>query len=147
MADPQGSAAQRSTQSQRPIWQSQNKGVMQEFPKEMDYNNLRLINIFEHRDLKLVTRSQTVAFANLTAPYSKDIFIFLFEKQPYPCLMILFDHQIQLTVDNAVASVFNIVCGGSSSVFETETSVDKQSKDRSALALGKMYRMKEIENA
>ncbi|KAA6385987.1 MAG: hypothetical protein EZS28_018485, partial [Streblomastix strix] len=40
MADPQGCAAQRSTQSQRPIWQSQNKGEMQESPTEMDYNNL-----------------------------------------------------------------------------------------------------------
>ncbi|KAA6361424.1 MAG: hypothetical protein EZS28_043048, partial [Streblomastix strix] len=92
-----------------------------------------------------------------------------YEKQPYPGLMRLFDHQNQLIVDDAVASVFNIVCGGSSSVPETaahphyqsmvecegikklynlfQRSADKYSKDRSALALGKLYRMKEIEDA
>ncbi|KAA6382856.1 MAG: hypothetical protein EZS28_021617 [Streblomastix strix] len=128
-----------------------------------------LINIFEHRDLKLVTRSQTVAFANLTAPCSTDTLILLYEKQHYPGLMRLFDHQNQLIVDDAVASLFNIVCGGSSSVPETEAhphyqsmiecdgikklhnlfqrSADKYSKDRSASALGKLYRMKEIEDA
>ncbi|KAA6392066.1 MAG: hypothetical protein EZS28_012408 [Streblomastix strix] len=40
MADPQGWAAQRSTQSQRPIWQSQNEEVKQESPMEITTKHL-----------------------------------------------------------------------------------------------------------
>ncbi|KAA6369388.1 MAG: hypothetical protein EZS28_035085 [Streblomastix strix] len=125
--------------------------------------------IFERRELKTITRTILYAFYQLTTPASDEINLLIFQKNPFPGLLRLFDHRdIDVLVD-AIVTINNILIagvhttpmnqphphfesfntlGGVEKIFSLfRRNVSKFSKDSAAFCIGYLFQAKEIVDA
>ncbi|KAA6354675.1 MAG: hypothetical protein EZS28_049798 [Streblomastix strix] len=124
------------------------------------------IFIMENRELNEVPRNITQAFFQLTAPSSDEILLLIYSKKPFPGLLRLLDHTDFGVASDGIASIMNILNGGTNTTpdnslhpyYQTingcggiekimilfRKNGSKYSKDRAVICIGDLFRAREI---
>ncbi|KAA6367046.1 MAG: hypothetical protein EZS28_037428, partial [Streblomastix strix] len=127
-----------------------------------------LLHIFSSQPLESITLSHIWAFFVFTHPSSSEIELLLAEKNPYPALIRLLDHQVISVVSKTTNAILNILLGRSVTTpvnqphpyFQTITScggieklyslfkknLSPGTKYSSALSIANLFKAKEIPN-
>ncbi|KAA6388522.1 MAG: hypothetical protein EZS28_015950 [Streblomastix strix] len=125
--------------------------------------------IFENRELNTIPITISYAFYQLTNPASDEIKLLLFQKNPFPGLLRLFDHTDIDVLGDAISAINNILLagvnitpmnqphphfesintlGGVEKIFSLfRRNVSKHSKNSAAICIGQLFRAKEIVDA
>ncbi|KAA6371361.1 MAG: hypothetical protein EZS28_033112 [Streblomastix strix] len=125
--------------------------------------------MFETRDLKLITHTNSEAFLKLTLTNTDNLTLIL-KANPYPGLLKLLKHQNQEVISDSITSIINILsiksnsssitqthpqfdqiseCGGIEKIFsvlQLQGKEMKQNRNKAALCLGLIFQAKEISN-
>ncbi|KAA6391400.1 MAG: hypothetical protein EZS28_013074 [Streblomastix strix] len=124
------------------------------------------IFIFTQWPLDKIMKVHSKAFLYLTYPSNIQIKLLLFEKKPFASLLRLLDHTNRYVVDDAIASIINIILGGTNiteisephphytamdelggfdKIFELfNRNLSKYTRDSSAICIGRFFRAQEI---
>ncbi|KAA6355610.1 MAG: hypothetical protein EZS28_048863 [Streblomastix strix] len=138
-----------------------------QMPFEQDeQENLQVRDI--QRCVQQISSRHSAAYRFIACPSSDEIKLMLFNQDPFPALIRLLQHTNSKVVGHAIITLNNIVvagndptpddqihphfesmgkCGGLDQIFQLfRRNLDKYTKDRSAICLGRIFRAQAIPN-